>query len=193
MKKRWALNLPIPQLIVEKNSNSIYESLQDDLIVIKFFLAFSKMQKERGQRGIAWGGGGYESRQSFLEEFLWAAFVEVFAESVTGSVHEISKMTFRVRWRCFAYLIEMFLKRFRLKTLRLVTMCQPPPQALLFSHRGERKTKWQESDWWQSARNHRKENKERRLVLPAFICAQIFIERETSGLLVDQTMCCFFY
>ena len=56
--------------------------------MIKFFLAFSKTQKERGQRGIAWGGGGLRKQGKFLEEFLWAAFVEVFAESVTGGAYE---------------------------------------------------------------------------------------------------------
>ena len=56
-------------------------------------------------------------------------------------------------------------------------LSQPPPQALRFSHgRGERET----SDWWWTARDHGK-GTDARCLLPAFLCAHIFIKRETSG------------
>ena len=47
---------------------------------------------------------------------------------------------------------------------------QPPPQALRFSYRGE-------CEWLMTKR----EGPWKGVLLPAFLCAQMFIERETSG------------
>ena len=61
-------------------------------------------------------------------------------------------------------------------------LLQPPPQALRFSHgRGERET----SDWWWTARDHGK-GRDGSCLLPAFLCAHIFIKRETSGYGADH-------
>ena len=50
------------------------------------------------------------------------------------------------------------------------------------------KRKWHATDWWRSEMDHGKEKNERRsakrlacFLLPAFLCAQIVIKRETSG------------
>ena len=57
-----------------------------------------------------------------------------------------------------------------------IAVSQPPPQALRFPHgRGERET----SDWCWTARDHGKGTDGS--LLPAFLCAHIFIKRETSG------------
>ena len=57
---------------------------------------------------------------------------------------------------------------------------QPPPQALRFSQgRGERLVMNRKGPW----EGYRRQAKRRlaRCLLPAFLCAHIFIERETSG------------
>ena len=69
------------------------------------------------------------------------------------------------------------------KRTKLILQPQPPPQALRFSHgrgeRGERETRVT-GDEPQGTMGSRKQAK-LRCVLPAFLCAHIFIKRETSG------------
>ena len=63
----------------------------------------------------------------------------------------------------------------------LVHVLQPPPQALRFSHhRGERETRVT-GDEPQGTMGRVQTAGEARCLLPAFLCAHIFIERETSG------------
>ena len=61
---------------------------------------------------------------------------------------------------------------------------KPPPQALRFSHgRGERETRMTDDEPQGTMGRVRKEGEARlaRCPLPTFLCAHIFIERETSG------------
>ena len=56
---------------------------------------------------------------------------------------------------------------------------QPPPQALRFSHgRSERETRVTVDE---PQRTMGRVQPDDRCLLPAFLCAHIFIERETSG------------
>ena len=60
-------------------------------------------------------------------------------------------------------------------------LCQPPPQALHFSHgRGERETRVT-GDEPQGTMGRVETTGEARCLLPVFLCTHIFIERETSG------------
>ena len=60
-------------------------------------------------------------------------------------------------------------------------MTQPPPQALRFSHgRGERETRVTGEEP-QGTMGRVPSAGEARCLRPAFLCAHIFIERETSG------------
>ena len=72
-------------------------------------------------------------------------------------------------------------KNLNLFTREKMYAYQPPPKALRFSHgRGERET----SDWWWTAGDHGKGTHGRRsarlasCLLPAFLCAHIFIKRD---------------
>ena len=76
--------------------------------------------------------------------------------------------------------------------LRGYTYTPAPPQALRFSHRrGERETRVT-GDALQGTMGRVQTAGEARLarcLLPAFLCAHIFIERETSGYEAVHTHC----